>query len=150
MEVVRIGAVVSIAGCLVAASACGGPDTAQHPTTSTSGSVVARSTDPYADRPLIDHTTWTTTTKGQQLEVFSTHEGRVDTYPAAGARAWSEIVATAPDADLPGMRDQFFCHWAYARIAEPDKPSWNLEPWRPDVGPQATMSASCNPGGPEE
>jgi hypothetical protein len=50
-----------------------------------------------------------------------------------------------PDADQPNMRDQFRCHVEFARIAEPDKPSWNLELWRPDVGYLATVLAQCNP-----
>ncbi|MED7666296.1 DUF2599 domain-containing protein [Pseudomonas moraviensis subsp. stanleyae] len=39
-----------------------------------------------------------------------------------------------------GMRHQLICHLAIAR----DKPEWNLEPWRPDVGYQRTLEAGCN------
>jgi hypothetical protein len=47
------------------------------------------------------------------------------------------------------MHDQFLCHWTFARLADPEKRSWNLEPWRAAVGYQATVSARCNPGGTE-
>ena len=47
--------------------------------------------------------------------------------------AWAEVLASAPDADTPGMRAQFLCHWQLAEFAEPGKTSWNLEPWRPSV-----------------
>lgn len=39
-----------------------------------------------------------------------------------------------------GMRHQLICHLATAR----DKPEWNLEPWRPDVGYAKTVEAGCN------
>ena len=43
------------------------------------------------------------------------------------------MLTLSPDADIPGMREQFMCHWQYAEFAEPGKTSWNLEPWRPEV-----------------
>ncbi|MEK1841739.1 MAG: DUF2599 domain-containing protein [Pseudomonas sp.] len=39
-----------------------------------------------------------------------------------------------------GLRHQLICHLAIAR----DKPQWNLEPWRPDVGYAQTLAAGCN------
>lgn len=65
------------------------------------------------------------------------------------ARAWAQVLSLARDADSPGMHDQFRCHWEFARVVAPDKPSWNLEPWRPAVGYARTVAARCNPGGPE-
>lgn len=54
---------------------------------------------------------------------------------------WSELIAAVPEADTTGMHDQFLCHaWG-----APDKASWNIEPWRPDVGLTATLAARCNP-----
>ncbi|WP_227982135.1 DUF2599 domain-containing protein [Nocardia spumae] len=106
-------------------------------------------TDPYADSPLIDHTVWSDDSDGRRLHVYPTAAGRADQFPAAQDRAWAEIVADAPDADSPGMYDQFTCHWVWARLVAPNKPAWNLEPWRPAVGYQATVEAMCNPGGPD-
>lgn len=105
--------------------------------------------DVYADLPLIDHVTWTETTDGPRLLVVPTVAGRRTTSPGNDERAWQEVLALDAGADAPGMRDQFVCHWVWARMVAPDKPSWNLEPWRPAVGYQATVSANCNPGGPE-
>ncbi|NKY85205.1 DUF2599 domain-containing protein [Nocardia veterana] len=106
-------------------------------------------TDPFAGSPLVDHTEWTDDVDGRRLHVYPTPAGRADQFPAALDRAWSEIVADAPDADSPGMYDQFRCHWVWARMVAPNKPAWNLEPWRPAVGYQATVQALCNPGGPD-
>ncbi|WP_253705761.1 DUF2599 domain-containing protein [Cellulosimicrobium sp. 72-3] len=70
--------------------------------------------------------------------------------PTAWARAagqagrelvWAQVVAAEPEADTPTMHDQLVCH----AVGAPDKATWNLEPWRPDVGLLATMSARCNP-----
>lgn len=69
----------------------------------------------------------------------------VRTAGAAGVEAvWSALGARTDlgaDAVAPGMRDQLECH----ALGAPDKESWNLEPWRPDVGPLATLTARCNP-----
>ncbi|MGW6726098.1 DUF2599 domain-containing protein [Nocardia sp. NPDC055029] len=105
--------------------------------------------DPYAGLPLIDHVTWTETIDGARLLVVPTVAGRKTSTPGTDELAWQEVLALDADADAPGMRDQFLCHWVWARMVAPDKPSWNLEPWRPDVGYSATVSANCNPGGPE-
>ncbi|TFF12798.1 DUF2599 domain-containing protein [Cellulosimicrobium terreum] len=70
--------------------------------------------------------------------------------PTAWARAagqagqelvWAQVVAAEPEADTPTMHDQLVCH----AVGALDKATWNLEPWRPDVGLLATMSARCNP-----
>lgn len=105
--------------------------------------------DPFPDQALIDRTEWTDDLDGRRLHIYPTQAGRTDKFPAALARAWQEVLTDAPDADTPGMYDQFRCHWEWARVVAPDKPSWNIEPWRPAVGYDATVAAMCNPGGPE-
>lgn len=60
---------------------------------------------------------------------------------AAEEALWAQLVAQVPEADTTGVRDQLTCH----TIGAPDKESWNLEPWRPDVGLLATLAARCNP-----
>ncbi|MCM6772363.1 DUF2599 domain-containing protein [Nocardia sp. CDC159] len=160
LGMLRIGA-LALSALIPALGACGAPDrsepvaqratTTAHPTTTT---VVATTpaiptTDPFADSALIDHTDWTADADGRRLRVYPTAAGRADTFPAALNRAWAEVLTAAPDADTPGMYDQFRCHWEWARLVKPNKPSWNLEPWRTAVGYDATVQAMCNPGGPD-
>lgn len=47
------------------------------------------------------------------------------------------------------MWEQFDCHWTWARILEPDKATWNVEPWRPVADETQMLADGCNPGGPE-
>ena len=51
------------------------------------------------------------------------------------------LAAAEPEADAQNVRDQLTCHL----IGAPDKATWNLEPWRPDVGLLETIAALCNP-----
>ncbi|MFC9894880.1 DUF2599 domain-containing protein [Nocardia sp. NPDC127579] len=145
--------VVAVAGCGGATDPAGAPasTTVAATTTPTVSPVVSPTptVDPYAGVALIDRVEWTTGVDGARLLVFPSPAGRRTSYPRSDERAWQEILAAAPDADAPGMRDQFVCHWVWARLVQPNKPSWNLEPWRPAVGYQATVDATCNPGGPE-
>lgn len=108
-------------------------------------SPTTRSTPP----PYISRVVWVTVPSGRSLQIYPTANGRVATGNGAGAEAWREVLRKAPDAASAGMRAQFDCHWAFARLAEPNKPSWNLEPWRPVVSGQQMYDARCNPGGPE-
>jgi Protein of unknown function (DUF2599) len=101
--------------------------------------------------PYIDHTEWVHWAGLSSLRVYPTLAGRkASTEFASPDEAWSEVLADAPDADLPGMREQFVCHWQFAELAQPGKISWNLEPWRPRVSPTEMLNAGCNPGNAEE
>ncbi len=110
-------------------------------------------TPPYLP-PFIDHTQWARWHGLPSLRVFPTPSGRTAAgRPASDAsanEAWAEVLALSPDADTPGMRAQFICHWDFAELAQPGKTSWNLEPWRPVVDDAAMVASGCNPGGPEE
>ena len=64
--------------------------------------------------------------------------------------AWAEVLTLSPDAAIPGMSEQFLCHWQFAELIEPGKISWNLEPWRPEVSAEEMATTGCNPGGTEE
>ncbi|AMW21630.1 DUF2599 domain-containing protein [Mycobacteroides chelonae] len=97
---------------------------------------------------LIDHVSWGATSLGRTLRVYPTPLGRTYEAPDGADIAWSEVLALAPDAQTPGMRMQFDCHW-YGRVFIPNKPSWNLEPWRPQVDEALMTVSQCNPGGPE-
>ena len=111
--------------------------------------------------PFIDHTEWVSDNDRfglPSLRVYPTPSARVaaarlfgfaDADPSAAA-AWREVLVRAPDADTPGMREQFLCHWQFAELSRPGKLSWNLEPWRPVVDDATMVGSSCNPGAVEE
>ncbi len=111
--------------------------------------IAAQPTDQFAGQPLIERTEWTDDPDGRRLRVYPSTAGRGDWFAPALDRAWGEVLDRSPDADSPGMYDQFKCHWQWARLVAPAKPSWNLEPWRPAFGYEATVAAGCNPGGPD-
>jgi hypothetical protein len=112
------------------------------------------SADPIPGPPYVGHADWVHWGDLSSLRVYPTLAGRqaagqVNTR-AQGAEAWTEVLTLSPDANIPGMREQFMCHWQFAELAQPGKTSWNLEPWRPVVDDNAMVAAGCNPGGTEE
>ncbi|QMU22686.1 DUF2599 domain-containing protein [Gordonia rubripertincta] len=100
--------------------------------------------------PFIERVEWTDTEVGPSLSVFPTTSGRYTQDPSAMAAAWREVIGLDAGADTPGMQAQFDCHWRFARIVEPEKPSWNLEPGRPVVTEEDMVGSRCNPGFAEE
>ncbi|MFD7309428.1 DUF2599 domain-containing protein [Promicromonospora sp. NPDC059942] len=88
----------------------------------------------------IESTTWGENEGGRSLAVD----------PADWARRAGEagldlirtqLVAAEPEADSDTMEHQLVCH----AVGAMDKETWNLEPWRPDVGLILTATAHCNP-----
>ena len=112
------------------------------------------SANPIPGPPFVERVEWAKWGDLSSLRVYPTPSGRnvsVQVGTAADAdEAWAEVLALAPDAAIPGMREQFLCHWSFAELAEPGKTSWNLEPWRPEVDETQMVAAGCNPGGTEE
>lgn len=53
----------------------------------------------------------------------------------------AQLVAAEPEAGSTTMHDQLLCH----AVGAPEKETWNLEPWRPDVGLLGVLAAQCNP-----
>ncbi|MHA3946559.1 DUF2599 domain-containing protein [Cellulomonas bogoriensis] len=83
--------------------------------------------------------TWGIREGGRSLIVVPTDWAR-----AAGAAGVEAVWAQMQDDDEAAtttMYDQLLCHG----LGAPDKDSWNLEPWRPDVGLLAVLAAACNP-----
>lgn len=89
---------------------------------------------------LLESATWGEREGGRSLAVDPTPWARAGGLAAQDA-TWAAVVALAPEAGTTGMHDQFLCH----ALGAADKATWNLEPWRPDVGSLATLAASCNP-----
>lgn len=88
----------------------------------------------------VERTDWGDREGGRSLAVVPTDWAR-EAGQAGTDLVWAELVAADPEVDTATMHDQLECH----AIGAPDKDSWNLEPWRPDVGLVATMAARCNP-----
>lgn len=114
----------------------------------------ASATPVAAPPPYVDHVEWAKWGDLSSLRVYPTSSGR-DTSARPGTAgqadaAWAEVLTLSPDAAIPGMRQQFICHWQFAELFEPGKVSWNLEPWRPEVSNEEMVSTGCNPGGTEE
>jgi hypothetical protein len=102
--------------------------------------------------PFVDHTQWARWNQLSSLRVYPTESGRAASRRLGSSspeaeEAWAEVLTQAPQADTPGMHDQFRCHWDFAETAQPGKVSWNLEPWRPVVDDATMVSSGCNPGG---
>jgi len=88
----------------------------------------------------VEKTSWGNREGGRSLAVTPTDWARVGSL-AASELTWSQLIADEPDADSPTMHEQLSCH----ELGAPDKATWNLEPWRPEVGALAMISARCNP-----
>ncbi len=160
----RAAVLVSVCGCLAAVLAgcsTGAPEPSA-PAVTTDTSPVTTTTrptsptiapspsaTPTAVPPFVARVQWVKGSGGRSLHIVPTVSGRAAQGSADDDEAWSEVLRLAPDADQPGMRAQFDCHWTFARLVQPDKPSWNIEPWRPVVSESQMVDARCNPGGPE-
>lgn len=87
---------------------------------------------------------WNQAEGGKSLWVTPSQWGRSGglTVMEHGWPSVLELVGvTGPEANSDSMRNQFQCHV----IGAPNKETWNLEPWRPDVGLLKFMAARCNP-----
>ena len=122
--------------------------------TLTVGLAPIASADPVPGPPYVDHVQWAKWGDMSSLRVYPTPAARQTSVnpntDAQADEAWSEVLTLSPDADSPGMKSQFLCHWHYAELADPGKTSWNLEPWRNVVPEEDMIAAGCNPGGTKE
>ncbi|MFS4489945.1 DUF2599 domain-containing protein [Dietzia kunjamensis] len=125
------------------------PPPRQSPPPAAGGPAPTERDSPSPVPPFIAAATWADSDYGVTLEVAPTDSGRRAWGAGDAEAAWQEVLRLAPDADTPGMWEQFECHWTWARLLEPDKPTWNVEPWRPVVPPERMLADGCNPGGPE-
>lgn len=93
-----------------------------------------------SDTPVVS-ATWTEQEGGRSLAVAPSDWSR------RAGQAGLELVTAhlallGEEATSTSMRDQLLCHL----LGAPDKETWNLEPWRPDVGFLGVVAAECNPG----
>lgn len=109
--------------------------------------------DPYFGKDLIKSAAWTESEDGWTLEVTPTNWARkfAGGY-LPGAAGWDELLEKYRDdgrgitINLDGLRDQYICHQQVVAIVEPEKPTWNIDEWRPDVSYLQTVNERCNPG----
>lgn len=150
-----LAAVALLAGCAA------GRDAAADPVSTAPGSLISSSADgpssttrtpvpPSLPPPYVERAEWAQTEVGPSLQIYPTRAGREVIGDGTADTAWAEVLALAPDGDSPGMRAQFDCHWTFARLVDPEKTSWNLEPDRPVVSAEDMVAARCNPGFAEE
>jgi len=88
----------------------------------------------------VDKTDWGVREGGRSLAVTPSTWARGGGLAAADL-TWTQLVEREPDADSASMHDQLRCH----ELGAPDKATWNLEPWRPQVDGLAMLAARCNP-----
>lgn len=105
---------------------------------------------PSAPPDYIIEAHWEDAAEGPTLVVTPSEAARaaVGSFQA-GVDGWDQLVSRYPDPRLDEaasrMRYQYICHQQFATIDEPDKPTWDLELDRPDVGYTETVAARCNP-----
>ena len=88
----------------------------------------------------VSATAWGTREGGESLAVTPSAWGRVSGQTGY-TLGWADVVRREPTAQTSVMEKQFRCH----QLGAPDKATWNLEPWRPDVSYLAYVAARCNP-----
>lgn len=84
--------------------------------------------------------TWGEADGGRSLLVVPADWVRGGSLAAQHALA-SQLAARWPDAASASMQAQLWCHV----LGAPDKASWNLEPWRPEVPTATLLATRCNP-----
>lgn len=98
---------------------------------------------------LVEEVDWVQRPDGTTLRVRPSEDLRACGGPFVAAAdplpGWDDLVRRMPEADLPGMREQYACH---LRLA-PGKEVWHLEPWRPVVTEAQLLASLCNPGSPD-
>lgn len=57
----------------------------------------------------------------------------------------TEDSQTPLSGDADSMRDQMYCHIDVVRLRAPNKTSWNLDTWRPNVSYAKMLAEQCNP-----
>jgi hypothetical protein len=134
-------AVVAIGGCAATSStATPAPVTSREPP-------VSHAVMPVIRGRLVTTANWQQTAQGFRLRVQPSRYGRASAAaaPSVALRQALSAAAPTPLTLSPTMRhsllSQLHCHAVFAS----QKPRWDLESWRPDVGYLKTVLAACNP-----
>lgn len=104
--------------------------------------IVADPKNKYSD--WFKSATWKTRSDGRYLCVIPTNWNRQSGI-AYASTSWALLKAKKSSSKYwkneGGLKDQYYCHTQLAKL----KSSWNLEPWRPNVGLAKTIAKACNP-----
>lgn len=149
LVVLLLFALVVVLGACAPADSGRGADSAAAPTTpttpteTTSTQTRGTAAPDVTDLPrLVDNAAWVTRAGERALVVSPARSLREAHRGEVYEEAWRRVLMAIPEADTPGMREQFVCHAQFAS----SKRAWYLEPARPAVGYLRTVSAGCNPG----
>ncbi len=88
----------------------------------------------------LESATWGDADGGRSLLVVPADWVRRGSLAAQRALA-SELRLAVPESDSASMQAQLWCHV----LGAPDKASWNIEPWRPEVPTSTMLLTRCNP-----
>ncbi|MER6571340.1 DUF2599 domain-containing protein [Streptomyces sp. NPDC001093] len=107
--------------------------------------------DPWLWRDLIHSASWTYHSGyGWTLKVQPTDWQRFWNGYAPAQAGWNELYAKyrnhGLDTNLGSMKNQYICHVLIVSWYSPNKATWDLDEWRPDVGLTDTINHKCNPG----
>jgi hypothetical protein len=111
--------------------------------------------DPYLGINLISSASWVLRSPdGWTLQVAPTGWARIQAGGyVPGVAGWNELysrykkVGRGIKVNLDGMRDQWICHQQVVALRAPNRATWNLDEWRPNVSYAQTVNSFCNPGG---
>lgn len=106
--------------------------------------------DPWLFIDLIEKVVWASDLwqYSPTAKVYPTWYGRHSPIAAKWA-AWSEALQKTPRAGWPNpdtasMQDQFYCHWDFVRIRQPNKEYWGLDSKLPNRGYWGFVNNGCN------
>lgn len=88
----------------------------------------------------LEGATWGDAEGGRSLAVVPAGWVRRGSLAAQHALA-SQLAGAEPEAASASMQAQLWCHV----LGAPDKASWNIEPWRPEVSTTTMLTTRCNP-----
>lgn len=119
--------------------------------TTTAGVAYPVVADPWLWRDLIHSASWTYHSGyGWTLKVQPTDWQRFFNGYAPAVAGWNELYSKyrnhGLNTNLGSMKNQYICHVLIVSWYAPDKSTWDLDEWRPDVGLTDTINHKCNPG----
>lgn len=98
--------------------------------------------DPYMGRTVVKSVTKASDPKGTIYRVKPTTFGRYAPLIAHVTVGWAEAKGKGVP-NRTNLYEQYICH--PDSIKARTKSTWNLDTWRPQVGPARTLLAGCNP-----